>query len=355
MSAARPRRPVLAPPSEGLGLWPREGVGEAGLPWGCSICVATRPFASGISQLHAAPVCTPGVRQGAAGQTRPARVMCARCPARGGTGPCFHTDFTPFLLPTHAVCVPVSALAGNAAHPSPGGEKRSRGPPTARAGLGRVCSTPCQMLMSAGGTALEQQSPRETLGEPRFPPAALRTRLQGWQPSEYPGRFALPGCTLPRSQGGTEQHDVQCWQPLACLSGVICWSSGSLIGRKDWGCKSPSVAAVASKITSSLMNGESSLLRRYSPLDSCMWSAATHSWGAHVAEGTRKPLAGGSRGGFPSAGGPGWCFLKPLFDLGPALQVLHNFRLSRLWGGGGEQCWQTAGRDPLGHGAVGGQ
>lgn len=326
--AAPPARPRA--PQRGFGTVARGGCGRSGAPMRllhtrCHSAVRLWYFPAPRSpRVH--PRGSPG-RCGA-NPASPGDVCTV--PSAGRHRALFSHRFQPVPAPyTYGLCSCLS-LGWERCTSLPRWGEEEPGPPTAHAGLGRVCSTPCQMLMSAGGTALEQQSPRETLGEPRFPPAALGTRLQGRQPSEYPGRFALPGCTLPRSQGGTEQHDVQCWQPLACLSGVICWSSGSLIGRKDWGCKSPSVAAVASKITSSLTNGESSLLRLYSPLDRCMWSAATHSWGAHVAEGTRKSLAGGSRDGFPSAGGPGWCFLKPLFDLGPALQVLHNFRLSRL-------------------------
>ena len=197
-----------------------------------------------------------------------------------------------------------------------GGVKRSRGLPMPHAGLALGCSAPRQLLVSAGGTALKQQSRCEALGESGFPPPprprqCLGTRPQGRQPRTGPGGgFLSPGCAFP---GWAGWHGAA-WRAVLATSGMFVWcrllelgvrlrSQAGKEGRKDWlpawGCKSLSIAAMASKITSSLTNVERSPLRLNSPLDRCAWSAAARPVGCPCRRGRREAPRREERGRFP--------------------------------------------------------
>lgn len=218
-------------------------------------------------------------------------VRCSEQGGLGGAGPCFHAGFTPFPLSARAVCAPVTDPAGHAAHPLRGrwGAPEPGPPPVPQAGPVLGCGAPRQMLMSAGGTALEQRGAGRIYV---LRTQCLGTRPWGRQPPTGPGGGLLsPGCAFPGWAGWPRAA----WCAMLATSGLFVGCHllevgvrlGSQVGivpgrggKKDWlpawGCKSLSIATLASKITSSLVNVERSPLQLSSPLGCRAWSAVAH-------------------------------------------------------------------------------
>lgn len=252
--------------------------GARGLPWGLPPPHAvTRPSRLDGSPPDAAPPplripprALPGRWGG--GRTRPRGVGCATgCDARGGrrggAGPGFHVDSTPFPLPPRAVGAPVADPAGNATRPLGGRWAAAEpwSPPTPRVGLALVRSAPRQMLMSAGGAALKQQNPRQAPGELGCPPRCCLGDAavgdggpRGW--------VSLPWLPLSRvapSSAACHACNLWCvWRRSPELGGHPSSPGGDGAGAGEggwqgcvppWGCKARPVAATASKITSALL------------------------------------------------------------------------------------------------------